>query len=40
MYFKEILQFISLPVMIYVSYRLTLWLFKKLEKKGNSNKKL
>ncbi len=34
MFWKEILQFISLPVMIYVSYRLIFWLYKKLEKEG------
>lgn len=34
MFWKEILQFVSLPVMIYVSYRLILWLYLKLEKEG------
>ena len=34
MYTKEIIQFISLPVMIYVVYRLSFWLYKKLENKG------
>ena len=34
MYTKEIIQFISLPIMIYVAYRITFWLFKKLEKQN------
>jgi hypothetical protein len=34
MYIKEIIQFISLPVMIYVVYKLSFWLYKKLEAKG------
>lgn len=34
MYLKEIIQFISLPVMIYVVYKLAYWLYIKLEKKN------
>jgi len=33
MYWKEILHFLSLPVLIYVTYRLILIYTKKLEKK-------
>ena len=38
MYIKEIIQFISLPVMIYVVYLLAFRLYKQLEKKGFLNK--
>ncbi len=34
MYIKEIIQFISLPVMIFVAYKVIFWLYQKLEKKG------
>lgn len=37
MYTKEIIQFISLPVMIYVTYKIVFWLFKKLEKQNKLN---
>ena len=32
MQIKEILQIITFPIMIYVSYRLIFWLYNKLEK--------
>lgn len=32
MYTKEILQLVSLPIMIYVSYRIAFWLYIKIEK--------
>lgn len=31
MQIKEILQIITLPIMIYLSYKLIFWLFQKLE---------
>ncbi len=34
MYLKEIIQFISLPIMFIVVYKLIFWLYQKLEKKG------
>lgn len=37
MYTKEIIQFISLPVMIYITYKIVFWLFKKLEKQNKLN---
>lgn len=37
MYTKEIIQFISLPIMIYVTYKIVFWLFKKLEKQNKLN---
>jgi hypothetical protein len=37
MYIKEIIQFISLPLMIYVVYIISYWLYKKLEAKGFLN---
>jgi|GEM_PF-2321393 len=37
MYIKEIIQLISLPVMIYVVYRIAYWFYKKLEDKGFLN---
>lgn len=37
MYYKEIIQFISLPIMIYVVYKLAYWLYQKLEQKGFLN---
>lgn len=33
MYTKEILQFIGWPVMIYISYKLSVWAIKYYEKK-------
>lgn len=38
MYLKEIIQFISLPLMIYVVYLWAFRLYKQLEKKGILNK--
>lgn len=32
MQIKEILQIITLPIMIYVSYSIIFWLYNKLEK--------
>lgn len=34
MQIKEILQIITLPVMIFVSYKLIFWLYRKLEKEN------
>lgn len=31
---KEILQIITLPIMIFVSYKLIFWLYRKLEKEN------
>ena len=37
MYTKEIIQFISLPIMIYITYKIVFWLFKKLENQNKLN---
>lgn len=39
MYTKEIIQLISLPIMIYVVYKVSFWLYNKLEAKGFLNEK-
>lgn len=33
MYWREILHFLSLPVLIYITYRIILFYLKKLDKK-------
>ena len=40
MQIKEILQIITLPIMIYISYRLIFWLYNKLEKENNRLSKI
>lgn len=37
MYIKEIIQFISLPIMIYVVYVISFWMYRRLESKGHLN---
>ena len=37
MYLEEIIWFLSLPLLIYISYRMVLWGLRKLEKKESDS---